>query len=139
MEGVCLYGVTMAKKGSASRDRLRRKRGALRSAVPVDPQILRELIEVERYRLMRAEAVLQCVLAALDDGDAGCADGPHYQSAIDVARDLIKQSIDRLDSVELPFIDADTSVRANVDTAQAKDRVSTCTNEVKEHASRYVH
>jgi hypothetical protein len=129
----------MAKKRSASGNQSQRNRVALRAAPGVDPAILRELIEAERYRLMRAEAVLHCVLVALDDADSGRTDSPHYQSAIDVARDLIKQSINRLDSVELPRLEAETRAGANVDTTRDEDRVSECANEVKEHVLRYVH
>jgi hypothetical protein len=131
--------MNMAKKSSGPRNQVKRNRATLRAAGRVDPEILRELIEAERCRLMRAEAVLHCVLVALDDDDSGRADVPHYQSAIDVARDLIKQSINGLDSVQLPLIERETRADATVDTTRNEDRVSECANEVKEHALRYVH
>ena len=56
-------------------------------------------IEAERERLMSAEAVLHCVVIAMDEIDAGDTRAPHYQSVVDLARGLVQQSIDRLDSV----------------------------------------
>lgn len=51
----------------------------------------------ERRALMRADAVLQCVAVALEY-DGWTSDEPDYAEAIGVARDLISQSIERLES-----------------------------------------
>ncbi len=46
---------------------------------------------------MRADAVLRCVAVALEY-DGWISDEPDYAEAIGVARDLILQSIERLES-----------------------------------------
>lgn len=51
----------------------------------------------ERRALMRADAVLRCVAVALEY-DGWISDEPDYAEAIGVARDLILQSIERLES-----------------------------------------
>jgi hypothetical protein len=68
---------------------------------PIASTPLQDAIETERARLMRAEAVLHCVVLAMDVTEGDNAGAPHYQAAIDLARDLIVQTIDQLDSVRL--------------------------------------
>ena len=51
----------------------------------------------ERRALMRADAVLRCVAVALEY-DGWTSDQPDYAEAIGVARSLISQSIERLES-----------------------------------------
>jgi hypothetical protein len=51
----------------------------------------------ERRALMRADAVLRCVAVALEYDDWSF-DGPDYAEAVEVARNLISQSIERLES-----------------------------------------
>lgn len=117
----------MATKKSTSRVRPSRNRDA--SSISADrapgatvlkeePELI-EAIEEERHRLMKAEAVLNCVLLAMNDEqecidedgceeDDECIEGhrPHYPSVLDVARDLVNQSINQLDSVRLrPMIE----------------------------------
>lgn len=65
------------------------------------PVALREVVEQERSRLMDAEAVLHCAVAALDAHDCWNGTGPYYQSVINTARTLIMQSIHQLDAVTL--------------------------------------
>jgi len=50
---------------------------------------------------MTAEAILHCAVIAMDEAEGDVASGPDYATLIDLARDLIKQSIDKLDSVRL--------------------------------------
>ena len=67
----------------------------------VDPALL-ETIEVERTRLMKAESLLHCAILAMDDDDGlDNGDRPYYQTIIDVARDLVNQTLEQLDSVNL--------------------------------------
>lgn len=63
------------------------------------PQSDRQLTVVcsERRALMRADAVLRCVAVALEY-DGWTSDEPDYAEAIGVARQLISQSIERLES-----------------------------------------
>lgn len=66
----------------------------LRAAAP-----LLEAIENERNRLMQAESLLDVVLVAMED--SGGETGPHFPNVIELARDLVKSSIDELDAVKL--------------------------------------
>lgn len=54
------------------------------------------LIEKERRRLNRAEAILTCLSAALSQCDS---DASALSDAADAARDVIAEAVDRLDSV----------------------------------------
>lgn len=62
---------------------------------------LEDTIEDERARLMQAHSILNCVAIAMEAEDVSPGDGPHYPTLIEKACDLINESINRLDSVEL--------------------------------------
>lgn len=79
----------------ALRERRPRSR-ARRDVVSGSDRLLAE-IRRERRALMRADAVLRCVAAALEY-DGWVADEPDYAEAIAVASQLISQSIERLES-----------------------------------------
>ena len=128
----------MAKKNSTP-GRPKRARTGSTSVPPVDSEILRESIEAERGRLMTAEALLHCIVIAMDDDDCQRSDGPHYQSVIDVARDLINQSINQLDSINLRRVDAAVSCHASVDYEQASESNVERKDEVKEGNPEYLH
>jgi hypothetical protein len=84
-----------------------------------------DAIETERARLMTAEAILHCVVIAMDEDDGNSKDAPHYQSAVDVARELVTRTIGRLDSVRIgPMV--------GIAGMRRKD-------EVEEAAVEYVH
>jgi hypothetical protein len=84
-----------------------------------------DAIETERARLMTAEAILHCVVIAMDEDDGDNAHAPHYQSAVDGAREFVTLSIDRLDSVRVGLMIGNTEV---------------CRKDgVKEAAVEYVH
>jgi|GEM_PF-2930502 len=123
----------MAAKGTISRARARYDRSddtverspALAwSSLPLQ---LRELIDEERLRLMDAEAVLHCAVVALDGHDRSTEDIPDYQSVINTARTLIRQSIDRLDAVTIG-----TSLR----DAEAAGMVEPISTRVRRYAVR---
>jgi hypothetical protein len=59
-----------------------------------------DAIEVERGRLMDAETILHCVVLAMNEHECE-PDEPYFQNAVDVARGLLRRSIDGLDSVRL--------------------------------------
>ena len=64
-------------------------------------------IEVERARLMKVESLLHCALLAMDYDD-GFEDGerPYYPNVIELARDLVNETLEQLDSVKLgPMIE----------------------------------
>lgn len=85
----------MAANKRASKTQGRRTHDRSNGAVRPD----RRLTDVgrERRALMRADAVLRCVAIALEY-DGWTSDEPDYAEAIGVARDLISQSIERLES-----------------------------------------
>lgn len=112
----------MATKKSKPRARQGRNKNlkpALPSAAATSvPEALHEAIEDERARLMDAEAVLHCVMIALDDDDRWNTHGPYYQSVIGIARDLVTKTINRLDSVTLRPILARAKDDADSDYAE---------------------
>jgi len=58
-------------------------------------------IENGRDRLMTAESLLACVLAAMESYDAGDPDGPYYPGVLELAREILNESLDKLDSAKL--------------------------------------
>lgn len=85
----------MAASKLASRERGRRNRAHPSSVTA--PNRLLIGVRSERRALMRADAVLRCVAVALEY-DGWTSDEPDYVEAIGVARSLISQSIERLES-----------------------------------------
>jgi hypothetical protein len=51
----------------------------------------------ERTCLMKAEAVLHCLAVSLNYSSWYPVDGTTYSAAVDVARDLVRESMDRLE------------------------------------------
>lgn len=60
-----------------------------------------EAIEAERGRLMRAEAVLGSVAFTLRHAEWRSEDGTDYANVIDVARDIVLQSLTGLEPINL--------------------------------------
>ena len=67
--------------------------------VPV-PEALHEAIEAERGNLAKADSLLGCLVISMEY-EADGADRPYYPDVAQLARDLVKQSINRLDSLVL--------------------------------------
>lgn len=64
-----------------------------------------EAIETERARLMKAQAILNCTLVAMECESN--VDAPYYPDVLQLAQELVNQSIDQLDSLRLrPMIQA---------------------------------
>jgi hypothetical protein len=61
----------------------------------------RGAIETERTRLMKAEAVLGSVAFSLMYAEWRCENGTDYANVVEVAREIVQESIRRLDSVNL--------------------------------------
>jgi hypothetical protein len=99
----------MAIETRTSRARTSRKarnaagvRASSRSDGTTEPlEELQEAIEAGRERLMTAESLLHCVTLAMSEGECGGAQEPDYQTLVALGRALVKESIDRLDSVRL--------------------------------------
>jgi hypothetical protein len=91
----------------------------------IEPGNIEEAIEDERGRLMKAEAILHCVAIAMDESEGDNTRAPCYQAALSVARDLLVQSINRLDTVRVrPMLD---------------DRLRLGQDGIKESAPKYLH
>ncbi len=67
--------------------------------VPV-PEALHEAIEEERGNLSKAESLLGCLAISMEH-ETDPAAAPYYPDVAGLARDLLKRSIDRLDSLNL--------------------------------------
>jgi hypothetical protein len=67
--------------------------------VPV-PEALHEAIENERSNLSRAEAVLGCLAISMES-EPDPVNGPYYPEVAQLARELVRQSINGLDSLAL--------------------------------------
>ena len=65
------------------------------------PASLRDIIEVERVRLLRAHSVLGCTSIALDYDDGLDPRQPDYAHVVDVVRDMILETTIRLDLANL--------------------------------------
>ena len=108
----------MAKTDDTSKTRPDRNRahGSAEAVVAQSPSTdsflkssldLMVAIEVERARLMKAESLLHCACLAMDYDD-GFDDGerPYYPDVIELARELVNQTLAQLDSVTLgPMIE----------------------------------
>ena len=67
--------------------------------VPV-PEGLHEAIETERDHLSKAESVLGCLAIAMEY-EADSANRPYYPHVAQLAREMVRQSINSLDSIVL--------------------------------------
>jgi hypothetical protein len=67
--------------------------------VPV-PEGLHEAIETERSTLSKADSVLGCLVIAMEY-DTESANKPYYPDVAQLARELVRQSINGLDSLAL--------------------------------------
>ena len=63
-------------------------------------QSLEDIVEDERARLMKAHSILSCVVTAMEDDAVCSADGPYWPSVIESARDLVNESIRRLEDLD---------------------------------------
>lgn len=89
---------TRSKTGGAPK-RAPREPAAAVYGVPV-PEGLHEAIEAERGNLAKADSVLGCLAASMEC-ETDPVTGPYYPDVAEVARDLVRQSINRLDSLVL--------------------------------------
>jgi hypothetical protein len=94
----------MVKRPLASRVHRKARRAKAQSAehvygVPV-PEGLHDAIETERGNLCKAESVLGCLAIAMEY-ETDSANGPHYPDVAELARELVRQSINGLDSLVL--------------------------------------
>jgi hypothetical protein len=67
--------------------------------VPV-PEALHDAIETERGNLARAESVLGCLAISMEY-ETDPVNGPYYPDVAQLARELVRQSVNALDSLVL--------------------------------------
>jgi hypothetical protein len=67
--------------------------------LPVPPA-LHEAIETERQNLSKADSVLRCLVISMQH-EPDVANGPYYPDVAEIARDLVRQAVNRLDSLTL--------------------------------------
>ena len=94
----------MGKRPLASRVQRKSRRAKAQSAehaygVPV-PKGLHDAIEAERGNLSKAESVLGCLAIAMEY-ETDSVNGPYYPDVAELARELVRQSINGLDSLVL--------------------------------------
>lgn len=100
-----ILGVTMPRRRSSSLPRKRNSPARLLPSgshpygVPV-PEALHEAIEEERGNLSKTESLLGCLAISMEH-ETDPAAAPYYPDVAGLARDLLKQSINRLDSLNL--------------------------------------
>ena len=109
-----------------------RSRRHSQSAAPPEARFeaVRDHIETQRSRLMDAEAVLDCMIRAMDDDLRIGALSPNYPSLVRIAREFVHSAIDQLDWVNVRAVSA--QLEGYVD-------VSAETSGVKETPAVYVH
>jgi len=61
---------------------------------------LRNIVEDERARLMKAHSILGTVIAAMEAEGVCTNDGPYWPSVIETARDLVDESIRKLEDFD---------------------------------------
>src|SRR5882724_11507436 len=96
--------MTMVTRRIASRARRNARRAKAQSmgqvyGVPV-PKGSHEAIETERGNLSKAESVLGCMAIAMEY-ETDSVNGPHYPDVAQIVQELVRKSIDGLDSLVL--------------------------------------
>jgi hypothetical protein len=64
----------------------------------------RKAIDIERTRLMKADAVLGSVAFSLTYAEWRCENGTDYANVVEVTREIVRESIRRLDPVSLESV-----------------------------------
>jgi hypothetical protein len=82
-----------------TRRKTKSRSAKLAYGVPV-PEGLHEAIEVERGNLSKAESLLGCLVTSMEY-EVDSVDRPYYPDVAQLARELVKQSINGLDALVL--------------------------------------
>ena len=87
-----------------------RRQAGLKPRNSAIPGGLRGAIEEERGKLTKAESLLGCLVISMEYGHDSQG-GPHFPDVAQVACDLVRQSIDGLDSLTLERVTGRSRVR----------------------------
>ncbi len=98
----------MAKRNSMPKARAGR-RTSRNSGDRHPTEFYRSAIEAERTRLMKAEAVLGSLAFALKHAEWRCENGTDYANVVEVARDIVVESVARLELVHLERVSGRTA------------------------------
>lgn len=99
----------MAAKNDTSKARPGRNSGSAKRSTTSPPKpakavpnldALEDIVEDERTRLMKAHSILSCAITAMEDADICTGDGPYWPAVIESARDLVDESIKRLEDLD---------------------------------------
>lgn len=63
---------------------------------------LLDIVETERGNLARADSLLGCLQLAMEYGDDTIERAPYYPDVAKIAREIIRNTINALDSIHLP-------------------------------------
>jgi hypothetical protein len=98
--------MAMSSRRLASRTRRARNQGGTKAqpvehayGVPI-PEGLHEAIETERGNLSKADSVLGCLVISMEY-DTDSVNKPYYPDVAQVAREMVRRSINDLDSLTL--------------------------------------
>lgn len=83
-----------------SKSKRRSSRNSRPPAIKIDRLALQDTIETERRRLQQAESILSCISTALDHREWKLP-RIDYADAIDAAVELVLESINQLDRINL--------------------------------------
>jgi hypothetical protein len=80
-----------------------RRRGARSTSLSTDTplHVALRAIEIERDNLSRAESLLGCLTVAMEKGEMSHK-GPYYPDVAEMARQILRKSINALDPIYLP-------------------------------------
>jgi hypothetical protein len=62
--------------------------------------LLRQFLQAEQRDLSRAQSLIECVAKSMDD-ESHPSGGPYYPDALELAADILKQRVTRLDELLL--------------------------------------
>jgi hypothetical protein len=65
-----------------------------------EARVLREVIEIERDNLSKVDSILGCLVISMEYG-SDSDNAPYYPDLVQLAREMVKHSIDGLDSLAL--------------------------------------
>ena len=119
----------MSSQRLASKTRRARNQGGTKAqpaehagAVAI-PEGLHEAIETERGNLSKAESVLGCLVIAMEY-DTDSLDTPYYPDVAQLAREMVRRSINDLDSLALQRKLLRNKVKESFDTSYAEGTCS---------------